>query len=517
MRIDARCRSSRVHGFIYQRSEKVYIVRIKTVLWVLMSCGMYSGQIALADSPELSANAVSSEHRTGCDDAHRLPAGGKSGIELPSAVDSKYSVRTPLSDVPSDDSFERFASPLFVAEAIATHDTTMLVDAALMWAAAERILMRHHESGLSSRKLLSKAVSLAVETRDSTGLDRLENATKEMPDQSLRAEILAARTLTGESRAPDSTMKVSLETTAAQTLVALKKWHDGIRMARLTGDVEALSQIRIEIGETDGELTHSQQTEFCNLVDDALMGTEKLDSEDPTLLALTAPSRATAGRVIYRGAAEYGFKRNSHAPTLQREAVVLAQEEIRGSIDQMSNIAAFSNFVRTDVTQNIDASGSYSKIIVSGRLRYDTSKESESSQSWIRNGNNWLVLVSNVRIKPGTWFSHSEKNWKGERSSKAGAVMEFDYEVYGPDLDTESQASFQYTIRNDTATDVTFQLPSGREYTLRPGESGKYKFTGKPSRAIASIPNSKSGTYFLTEGNWHIIRLNNNRVGFGKW
>lgn len=80
-----------------------------------------------------------------------------------------------------------------------------------------------------------------------------------------------------------------------------------------------------------------------------------------------------------------------------------------------------------------------------------------------------------------------------------------------------SQVRFRYTIRNEAGRTVRFRLPSGRWYTLRPRQTGSYRYTGLRSSAKAYIPNSKSGTYLLSAGRWHIIPLGSNRVGFGKW
>lgn len=224
------------------------------------------------------------------------------------------------------------------------------------------------------------------------------------------------------------------------------------------------------------------------------------------------------GKMIYRGTSEYGFSRSSHAPTLQREAVVMAQEQIRNRINQMTNIAQFSSFAKQNVTKDLDVSGSYAKVVASGRVKYGTSSTSESASSWIANGNNWLIVVKNVRIKSGTWYSKTEKNWKGERSSKAGAVMLYDYAVYGPQGTGSTTSKVRYTIRNDSGRTVRFSMrPSGRSYVLESGRT----FTGTSSQVDGQPPTmtvTNSGrTYRLTSGNHKFWWMKSEgRVGFDR-
>jgi hypothetical protein len=221
-----------------------------------------------------------------------------------------------------------------------------------------------------------------------------------------------------------------------------------------------------------------------------LMLVATLGAAGDILPGLTEHAAHAQGRLIYRGSSEYGFNRSSHAPTLQQEAVVMAMEQIRGSIDGMTNISQFTQFSKHNVTQDIDTSGSYAKVVASGRVKYSKTSNSEADNNWIRNGNNWLVVVSNVRIKPGTWYSRTETNWKGERSSKAGAVMLYDFAVYGPDMASTIE-KVEYTIRNDSGRVVRFSMqPSGRSYALDPSNT---------FRGVSNKVNGKSPTVTLTD------------------
>lgn len=224
------------------------------------------------------------------------------------------------------------------------------------------------------------------------------------------------------------------------------------------------------------------------------------------------------GKLIYRGTSEYGFSRSSHAPTAPQHAINLSIEQIRSRIDQMVNIAQFSTFTKQNVTKDLDVSGSYAKVIASGRVKYATSSTSESAVNWIANGNTWVVVVENPRIKPGTWYSRTDKNWKGERSSIASATILFDYEVHGPQGTGSTTSKVRYTIRNDSGRTVRFSMrPSGKSYELAAGRT----FTGTSSQIDGKPPSmtitNTGRTYRLTSGDHKFWWMKSEgRIGFDR-
>lgn len=58
---------------------------------------------------------------------------------------------------------------------------------------------------------------------------------------------------------------------------------------------------------------------------------------------------------------------------------------------------------------------------------------------------------------------------------------------------------FKYMIENNSGKTVTFRLPSGREYTLEPNETGSYHFTENPASAKIHVRGSERN-YLLAEG-----------------
>jgi hypothetical protein len=76
-----------------------------------------------------------------------------------------------------------------------------------------------------------------------------------------------------------------------------------------------------------------------------------------------------------------------------------------------------------------------------------------------------------------------------------------------------AQVTFQYTIRNDAGRAVTFRLPSGKEYTLSPSQTGSYKFVGNPAAASMQVYSS-GRTYKLAAGAHRLWWMaQENRVG----
>jgi hypothetical protein len=76
-----------------------------------------------------------------------------------------------------------------------------------------------------------------------------------------------------------------------------------------------------------------------------------------------------------------------------------------------------------------------------------------------------------------------------------------------------AQVQFHYTIRNDSGRTVNFRLPSGRDYTLAPGQTGSYRFTGNPAAAKVLV-HTTGRTYTLAEGNhrfWWMTK--DNQIG----
>lgn len=153
-------------------------------------------------------------------------------------------------------------------------------------------------------------------------------------------------------------------------------------------------------------------------------------------IAAAQAEAAPAGRLLYRGSSEFGWSHSgvrswggNWGVRAQNEAL----EQIKTRIASMVNLRQLDEFTHSNLTRKIDASGQYSEAIVSGKISLAESKDATSQSRWV-NGNNFLIDVRNVRIKPGTDYSktHDGGPFGGGRSWEASATMIYDYEVYGP-------------------------------------------------------------------------------------
>jgi len=160
--------------------------------------------------------------------------------------------------------------------------------------------------------------------------------------------------------------------------------------------------------------------------------------------ATSAQSKPSA-RLLYQGTGEFPWHHSgvrSWGSDWHKAAVVDAHKQIVEEINKQVNLVAFAQWISQKSGRSIDFSkwvdlnkGSGSRIIAT------ESKDVQSFQSWI-NANHYLIIVRNVRIKPGTDKTETRNEW-GVRSWKAWAIMLFDYEVWGPSQQSDSPSSNQ--------------------------------------------------------------------------
>ncbi|MGG3799961.1 hypothetical protein [Metabacillus fastidiosus] len=114
----------------------------------------------------------------------------------------------------------------------------------------------------------------------------------------------------------------------------------------------------------------------------------------------------------------------------QQNAVNQAAEQIRNSIGMMVNLKQLESFTKKDLKSALDVAGATSKISSSMKIGWKQDKSSTEQTNWV-NQNNLLIDVSDVRIVPGTAWSKTEVNWKGERKWKASATMQYRLRIWG--------------------------------------------------------------------------------------
>jgi hypothetical protein len=110
---------------------------------------------------------------------------------------------TPPPRVVTDPAFDRLTDLALLGQALNGQDASLLTDAGLQLADAERVLERTHRSGITAHRVLEKATRLAAANGDKATLDRLGRAAERLSDRPLAALVDRARQLPAAAR-PDA-------------------------------------------------------------------------------------------------------------------------------------------------------------------------------------------------------------------------------------------------------------------------------------------------------------------------
>lgn len=81
-----------------------------------------------------------------------------------------------------------------------------------------------------------------------------------------------------------------------------------------------------------------------------------------------------------------------------------------------------------------------------------------------------------------------------------------------PNATRPSGKQIFYTIRNDSGKTVTFRLPSGRDYSLRPGQTGSYRNKIEPGRpnelvVVGDYRTGRRERFPLRSGNYRLVHV----------
>ena len=138
-------------------------------------------------------------------------------------------------------------------------------------------------------------------------------------------------------------------------------------------------------------------------------------------------------KLLHEGTFEYGWGHSgvsSWGSNWHVRACNEALEKIRRAVAKMVNLKELETFVKKDLKGSAGFEGSSGEDSSSIKISASGDKSTEERERWV-NQNNYLIDIKNVRIKPGSDWTQSEKNWKGERTWKASATMFCDLQIYG--------------------------------------------------------------------------------------
>ena len=138
-------------------------------------------------------------------------------------------------------------------------------------------------------------------------------------------------------------------------------------------------------------------------------------------------------KLLYEGTFEYGWNHSgveSWGGNWDRRACNEALEQIRRTVAKMVNLKELETFVKKDLKGSFAGEESQKQDSSSLKISLSGEKSTQEKEHWV-NQNNYIIDVKNVRIKPGSDWSKTKKNWDGKRSWKASATMLCDLQIYG--------------------------------------------------------------------------------------
>ena len=221
------------------------------------------------------------------------------------------------------------------------------------------------------------------------------------------------------------------------------------------------------------------------------------------LFCFTAASAFAAPVILYEGTAEYGWSHSGSQSwggnwTANARNIVISK--IRKEIGSMVNLRQLDSYVGKNVSRSITGAGRGTYGYGEGSLSYVGGKSSVQKQRWL-NGNNYLIDVANVRLKPGTAYSKTKGDfWGNSKSWDASATFLYDYRVYGNDIAREDRVA-----TNGGAPSVR----SANYTTPAPPKYGNDNRFGRPGAARGG---SKSPPLRFVFSDGEITH-----DGYGKW
>lgn len=401
-----------------------------------------------------------------------------------------------------DASFERYLDLRLVRDAFDARDAGLLTDVALQMAEGERVLQRSHKSGLTSKRLLSRAVRLAADTRNQAALSRLTRVAQAAKQDDLVAQITTAERLIGASRAVDSAFTISLEAADIETLTDIKGWLDTVQDATLLGDKEALKSIRKEIGHAQ-LLSDKDKEAFFRQIDAVSETTSESESQDSLLLKLAAASRNPESyrQHIINATNEYRTSNGRNRLSVGRMLCQIA-------IQHANNMARQDKYGDTDNNGHVlDGQGAADRIRAAG---YDG--------AWAENVGYKLGYANPPQKQVESWINstgHRENMLTshftqiGVGAAKGNSGRWYFVQVFGRPRSQNVTVTVQISNRTDRR--IGFRIGSA-SYSLGIGQRGTYSNESTTGRVqyVINWPEVSSGG--IGVGGAEVGFLTNRRV-----
>ncbi len=230
--------------------------------------------------------------------------------DFPAEVAEFESVnRSDLTDALAGDdpAFSRYVDLTLLERAMSDLNASLLADVALELAEGERVLVRPHECGLTSDKLVAKAAALALRMNDPETIKRLEQAADAMKKPAWTKALADANEFGGKSRDPGPSVSLgALEPNVVELANAVRRATDA---AVLTSNKDDLESLKASVSESVQDETI--KTYLIQSIDTSLKALpERLDPGDEFLAEFSSASR---DKVVERKSQRGFFDRGSAA------------------------------------------------------------------------------------------------------------------------------------------------------------------------------------------------------------
>ena len=154
-----------------------------------------------------------------------------------------------------DPAFNGQVDIFLLGKAWQRHDAALMTDVGLLLAHCERTLMRHHKA-IEASRVLELAAYIAADRKDEATLKRLDAIASK--DEKLRTMIAAARQTAEKANPGDHPISDSMEELTPEGLAVHQAALRQIRMARLSGDIDAIEALDKHL-DTRDDLHSAQQ------------------------------------------------------------------------------------------------------------------------------------------------------------------------------------------------------------------------------------------------------------------
>ncbi len=166
----------------------------------------------------------------------------------------------------SDPAFDRYVDLGRLPMALAEEDGEMIVDVLLSLAEAERVLQRHHKSGVTADDILTKISAYIVRNADESTLGRLDRAASEEDREAWKQILTAAKEFASKSRA--KVPKVRIDQLSTAEVMRMTATIHAIRMAELQGEATALDVMKGDIEDCE-DLSNEEKRYLIGEIDSA--------------------------------------------------------------------------------------------------------------------------------------------------------------------------------------------------------------------------------------------------------